>query len=44
MDRAVLERPQPLRKTLETEFVADGREIVNVRLRLPTETTGKPSL
>jgi hypothetical protein len=30
MGRAGLERPQPLQKTPETKFVADGREAVNV--------------
>jgi hypothetical protein len=33
MGRAVPERPQPLRKTPETELIADGREVVNVRIR-----------
>jgi hypothetical protein len=33
MGRAILERPQPLRKTPETEFVAEGREAINIRIR-----------
>jgi hypothetical protein len=30
--RAVFERPQPLQKTPETEFVTDGQEVLNVRI------------